>query len=153
MNERRDAETVVDIGIDICRDLLTLCARGSDFGDRQGHFVPVLFTSRFEVKDVDRSLARAPDIQRFVDRFQQAVAFVAHVSVIATTILAGNFAQRCDLFGPGVNGRWIDQSCGNTDRSSLHAFANQFSHSMEFIIARSSVNFAKNKFSHLSMPH
>ena len=46
MNERRDAQSIVDIRIDIRRDLLAGGAGRFDLGNRQLHLAPVLPAGR-----------------------------------------------------------------------------------------------------------
>ena len=91
MDKGRDAKPVVDIRIDVGGDLLAFGSRGLYLGDGQLHLAPVLLPGGLQVEDVNRRLARATNVQCFVDRFQQQIAFVAHVRVVATTVLPGNF--------------------------------------------------------------
>ena len=69
-----DEEAVVDVGIDIDRDVLAIPPRGCDAGEGEIHLPPVGLAGGFQVIDMHRGLRRFPDAQGFVDGLEQSVA-------------------------------------------------------------------------------
>ncbi len=145
MNEGGDAEPVIDVGIDIGGDFVARGADGFDLRDGLGHFAPVLLTGGLEVEDVDGRFGHLPDFDSFIDGIEQAIAFVAHVGVVASAVPAGDFRERGDLFQRGVVGGGIDEGGGDADRAGLHRLVDIGLHFFQFLRRRRAVDVAENE--------
>jgi hypothetical protein len=105
------------------------------------------------MKNVDRRAARRTNFQRLVDRFQQLVALVPHVCVVATAGLSGDLAQGGNFFGGGVNGRRINERRGNSCCAGMHCFADKCLHAAQLFGRRAAINVADHQPPHMRVAH
>ena len=95
----------------------------------------------------------ASDLERFINGFQQTIALVAHMGVVASSVLTRDRRQRCDLLCLRIYGRRVDQGRRYANRTRLHRFADKSLHLLEFIITWSSINITQDNPADLCMPH
>ena len=105
------------------------------------------------MKDVYRCPRLTANFERFLDRFDQPIAFITHVSEITPAVFTRHRRQRSDLACLCINGWRVDQRCGNTDRARLHRFTHERLHRYQFFIAGASVDFPHDDPTNLRVPH
>ncbi len=87
VKQSADAETIINVWIDIDGNFLSIGACGFDPGDRQIHLSPVALTGGFQMENVNGCVGGGTDTERLVYRFQQAITFVARVCEVTTAVL------------------------------------------------------------------
>src|SRR5262245_29570063 len=109
MDQRANAEAVVDVRIDVSADFLTGSASGLDVRQGQIHLTPIAAPGSLEMEDVHGRACALTDAQGLVNRFKQTVAFVAHMRVVAPAIFTRHFGEFENLLFGRIDGGWIDE--------------------------------------------
>jgi hypothetical protein len=84
-----------------------------------------------EVEDFDLNRGFAPDANRFVERLQQPVAFVANMRDVDAAMTRRDLAERDQLLRRRVRVRLIDQAARQARSALLHRLLDQLGHALE----------------------
>ena len=135
MSPRRNegGEIVVPgrIGIGVGADVGARRACGIDLCYNFWHASPIILARDFDVPNLYWNVSFAANPQRFVNRLQNRIAFVAHVSRVDAAGLAGLASQRDQFFSFGVGRGRILERRGDADGAVFHGFAHQFLHLLQ----------------------
>ena len=94
---------------------------------------PVGLLAGLEVRNVAGQVAAAGDLDHFLDRFDQLVAFVADVAGVEAAVLADDCGDRDQLVGLGVCAGHVLQAGRHAPGALLHAGVGEVLHLLEFV--------------------
>jgi hypothetical protein len=103
------------------------------------------------MKNVYWRFGIASNLQSLFDCLQQPIAFISHVSEIATAILTSNPGQGTDLAWLCIHCRRIDQSAGHSNRSGLHSLTSQLLHLLKLSGTRTPLDISQHQSPNLGV--
>ena len=127
---QRIAADIIRIGIAIDVDAARL-GRG-DHVQGLCRFPPVVEAGAFEVHDLDVNLAGFRDVDRFLQRVEDLVQFVAQMREIAAVMALHDAAQRDDFVCGRIRARRREQAGGKSERTGPQALVEQITHRLQF---------------------
>ena len=136
------------VRIHVERHRLTGGHRRVDARERLVHLAPVRLAGALVMRDVQMHAALRADPQRLLDRFEQSIAFVAHVGGVETVERLHRLREFDHLFGVAPASRAIDQSRRKAARALLHRALHVAAHRREFGGGRSALLHAHRHRAH-----
>ena len=110
-----------------------------DLLDRLLHLRPVALAGGLEVIDLRIDLRFARDADQLVQRFEEAIAFAAHVRDVAAAEFAGRLGELDQLVGLRVGRGRVDQRSADTERALAHRLPHEFLHALQLVRRRRTI--------------
>ena len=105
----------------------------------------------FEMRNVDGQMRAAADFQCFFYRFEQFVAFVAHVTGIDAAMRGNSLGNGHEFVGVGIGPRHVLQTSGHTPHSVCHGLVGQVSHLLQLRVRRRAAVASHDLVSHAAV--